>query len=131
MNTNFVPIIVTKSELLLQKVSLGSELYTAPELMYVSMDLPQVVKEVIEGLSEEIREDCLSRILLTGGNTDLTGFELRLKQDLRKILPEYGHILDVKSCPGTHSWNVAMGSTYVPLAVHPGKYTYDIIFNCN
>lgn len=105
----------------MQKVSLGSELYTAPELMYASMNLPFVVKEVTKGLPEEIKEDCLSRILLTGGNTDLTGFEMRLKQDLKEILPEYAHTLEVKSCPGTHSWNVAMGSTYVPLAVHPGK----------
>lgn len=106
-----------------QRISLGSELYTAPELMYISMDLPEVVKQVTKGLPEEIREDCLTRILLTGGNTDLAGFELRLKQDLKKVLPEYAHILEVKSCPGTHSWNVAMGSTYVPLAVHPGEYS--------
>lgn len=86
------------------------------------MNLPYVVKEVTKGLPEEIREDCLSRILLTGGNTDLAGFEMRLKQDLKEILPEYANTLEVKSCPGTHSWNVAMGSTYVPLAVHPGKY---------
>ncbi|XP_014219460.1 uncharacterized protein LOC106647531 [Copidosoma floridanum] len=105
------------------RVSLGSERYTAPELMYVSLDLPNVIKEVTKGLPEAIKEDCFSNILLTGGNTDLKGFELRLSQDLKKSLSNYAHILDVKSCPGTHSWNVAMGSTYVPLAVHPGKTT--------
>ena len=96
-------------------------MYIAPEMMYVSLCLPQVIKEVTSGLPEEIIHDCLSHILLTGGNTDLSGFELRLRKDLVELLPEYNSIIDVKSCPGTHSWNVAMGSTYVPLVVHPGK----------
>ncbi|XP_015584746.1 actin-related protein 6 [Cephus cinctus] len=103
------------------RVSLGSELYIAPEMMYISLGLPQVIKEVTSGLSKELMHDCLSHILLTGGNTDLSGFELRLTKDLRELLPEHSGILEVKSCPGTHSWNVAMGSTYVPLAVHPDK----------
>lgn len=106
--------------LFLQKVSLGPELYIAPEVMYVHLGLPQVIKEVTEGLPDDIMQDCLSHILLTGGNTDLSGFGLRLTKDLRDILPQHSDILEVKSCPGTHSWNVAMGSTYVPLAVHPG-----------
>jgi len=91
--------------------------------MYISLGLPEVIKEVTSGLPEDIMHDCLSHILLTGGNTDLTGFELRLTKDLRELLPEYSKILEVRSCPGTHSWNVAMGSTYVPLAVHPGKFS--------
>lgn len=95
-------------------------------MMYVSLGLPQVIKEVTMGLSEELTQDCLSHILLTGGNTDLAGFELRLSKDLRELLPEHSPILEVRSCPGTHSWNVAMGSTYVPLAVHPGKTIYII-----
>lgn len=105
---------------------MGSELYTAPEMMYVSLALPQVIKEVTMGLSQEDMHDCLSHILLTGGNTDLMGFELRLRKDLIELLPEYSCILEVKSCPGTHSWNVAMGSTYVPLTVHPGKKSFFI-----
>jgi len=91
-------------------------------MMYISLRLPEVIKDVTSGLPEDIMHDCLSHILLTGGNTDLSGFELRLTKDLRELLPEYSKILEVKSCPGTHSWNVAMGSTYVPLAVHPGKH---------
>lgn len=91
-------------------------------MMYISLSLPQVIKDVTSGLSENEMHDCLSHILLTGGNTDLSGFELRLTKDLCELLPEYSNILEVRSCPGTHSWNVAMGSTYVPLAVHPGKY---------
>ncbi|KAH0559060.1 uncharacterized protein LOC123273703 [Cotesia glomerata] len=103
------------------KVSLGPELYVAPEMMYISLGLPQIIKDVTAGLSENTMQDCLSHILLTGGNTDLAGFALRLKKDLRETLPEYESVLEVRSCPGTHSWNVAMGSTYVPLAVHPDK----------
>ncbi|XP_051165738.1 uncharacterized protein LOC127284381 [Leptopilina boulardi] len=105
----------------LWRVSLGEELFVAPEMMYVSLNLPQVIKEVTSGLSEEVLQDCLSHILLTGGNTDLSGFNLRLSKDLRELLPEYSHILEVRSCPGTHSWNAAMGSTYVSLEVHPDK----------
>ena len=103
------------------RVSLGSELYIAPEIMYINLGLPQVIKDITSGLSEEILHNCLSNILLTGGNTDLSGFELRLAKDLRELLPEHSNILEVRSCPGTHSWNVAMGSTYVPLAMHPDK----------
>ncbi|KAK2578044.1 hypothetical protein KPH14_008461 [Odynerus spinipes] len=104
-----------------QRVSLGSELYIAPEMMYISLGLPEVIKDVTSGLSEDIMHDCLSHILLTGGNTDLSGFKSRLTKDLRELLPEHSGILEVRSCPGTSSWNVAMGSTYVSLAVHPDK----------
>ena len=90
--------------------------------MYINLGLPQVIKDITSGLSEEVLHDCLSHILLTGGNTHLSGFGLRLTKDLRELLPEYSKILEVRSCPGTHSWNVAMGSTYVPLTVHPGNY---------
>lgn len=96
-------------------------------MMYISLGLPQIIKDVTLGLPEDIMHDCLSHILLTGGNTDLSGFALRLKRDLRELLPEYDPILEVRSCPGTHSWNVAMGSTYVPLVVHPGKLTIQLL----
>lgn len=104
-----------------QRVSLGSELYIAPEMMYISLGLPEVIKEVTSGLPEDIMHDCLSHILLTGGNTDLSGFKSRLTKDLRELLPEYSEILEIRSCPGTHGWNVAMGSTHVSLATHPGN----------
>ncbi|XP_031832454.1 actin-related protein 6-like [Nomia melanderi] len=103
------------------RVSFDSELYIAPEMMYINLGLPQVIKDVTSGLSEDLMYDCLSNIFLTGGNTDLSGFELRLTKDLQELLSEHSKILEVRNCPGTHSWHVAMGSTYVPLAVHPGK----------
>ncbi|XP_076245173.1 actin-related protein 6-like isoform X2 [Calliopsis andreniformis] len=100
------------------RVSLGSELYIAPEMMYINLGLPQVIKDITSGLSEELLYDCLSNILLTGGNTSLSGFHLRLAKDLRELLPEYSQILEVRGYPGLHTWS-AIGSTYVSLTVHP------------
>ncbi|XP_014223846.1 uncharacterized protein LOC106650389 [Trichogramma pretiosum] len=113
------------------RVTLGSELYTAPELMYVSMNLPEAVKEVTKGLPEIVKKECLSHILLTGGNTDLPGFELRLRQDLKKVFPEYAPLLEVKGCLGTHCWNVVMGSLYVPLSLHPDKIAPEYSEGCS
>ncbi|XP_063990846.1 uncharacterized protein LOC135169620 [Diachasmimorpha longicaudata] len=103
------------------KVSLGQELQTAPEMMYISLGLPQIIKEVTAGLSQDLIRECLSNIGLTGGNTDLSGFGPRLRKDLCEVLPEYGSILDVRNCVGARSWNVAMGAMYVPLALHPDR----------
>ncbi|PSN45282.1 hypothetical protein C0J52_17531 [Blattella germanica] len=54
------------------------------------------------------------------GNTDLVGFKTRVARDLRDLLPEYSTVLDVKSCQGSSSWSVAMGSTYInmPRAIY-------------
>jgi hypothetical protein len=60
--------------------------------------------------------DCeLSVSVRAGGNTDLVGFKTRVARDLRELLPEYSTVLDVQVCPGSSSWSVAMGSTYVPM----------------
>ena len=55
--------------LILQYVSLGAELYIAPELMYTSLGLPQVIRDLLEGLAEEVKKDCLRHIVITGINT--------------------------------------------------------------
>lgn len=113
-----------------ERVSLGSELYIAPEMMYISLGLPEVIKEVTSGLSEDTMHDCLSHILLTGGNTNLSGFKSRLTKDLRELLPEYSEILEIRSCPGIYGWNVTMGSTHVSLATYPGNINiYTFIFS--
>jgi hypothetical protein len=36
-------------------------------------------------------------------------------RDLRELLPEYSTVLDVQICPGSSSWSVAMGSTYMTM----------------
>jgi len=55
-----------------------------------------------------------------GGNTDLVGFKTRVARDLRDLLPEYSTVLDVRTCLGSSSWSVAMGSTYLTLP-HTGE----------
>lgn len=100
------------------RVDFGLEIFNAPLMMYVSLDLPQVIKEVTTGLSEEIMHDCLSHILLTGGNSDLKGFIFRLTRDLKELFPEYSMILDVESCSDMCNSTV-MGTTCVSLPEHP------------
>jgi hypothetical protein len=47
-------------------VSLGPELYLAPEMMYTSLGLPQAIRDVTDGLPVNILKECLGHILLTG-----------------------------------------------------------------
>lgn len=51
---------------LLQSMSLGPELYLAPEMMYTSLGLPQAILDVTNGLPVNILKECLCHILLTG-----------------------------------------------------------------
>jgi len=102
------------------EVTLSSELYLAPEMMYASLDLPAMVNEATKDLERHLVKDCFSNILITGGNTDLQGFSQRFASDLRELLPEHSPIIDVKPYPtGNHSWNTVMGAN----AVHaPAPY---------
>ena len=50
----------------LTEVTLSSELYLAPEMMYGSLDLPGMVKEAVRDLPDSLLKDCFSHILLTG-----------------------------------------------------------------
>ncbi|XP_021929844.1 uncharacterized protein LOC110834709 isoform X2 [Zootermopsis nevadensis] len=95
------------------RVSLGPELYLAPEMMYTSLGLPRAIRDVTDGLPVNVLKECLSHILLTGGNTDLMGFKTRVARDLRDLLPEYSTVINVMTCPGLNSSSVAMGSTCV------------------
>ncbi|KAK7864199.1 hypothetical protein R5R35_004110 [Gryllus longicercus] len=98
------------------RVSLGEELFLAPEVMYASLDLPQIIKDITEGLPDQTIKSCLGHILITGGNTDLSGFRLRIMRDLCELFPEFKAVINVQSLPGSSSWSVAMGSTYVPVS---------------
>lgn len=51
---------------LLQSVSLGPELYLAPEMMYTCLGLPQAILDVTNGLPVNTLKECLCHILLTG-----------------------------------------------------------------
>ena len=48
------------------EVTLSSELFLAPEMMYASLDLPAMVQEATRDLPDYLIKDCFSRILLTG-----------------------------------------------------------------
>ena len=48
------------------EVTLSSELYLAPEMMYASLDLPGMVTEATKDLERHLIKDCFSHILITG-----------------------------------------------------------------
>ena len=47
-------------------ISLSSELFIAPEMMYTSLDLPSRVAEATRDLPDHILKDCFSNIFITG-----------------------------------------------------------------
>ena len=50
----------------LTEVTLSSELFLAPEMMYASLDLPGMVVECTKDLADYVLKECFSNILLTG-----------------------------------------------------------------
>ena len=50
----------------LTEVTLSSELFLAPEMMYASLDLPGMVVECTKDLPDYVLKECFSNILLTG-----------------------------------------------------------------
>lgn len=50
----------------LNEITLTSELYLAPELMYAEMNLPSLVKSATRDLPDYLVKDCFSNILITG-----------------------------------------------------------------
>lgn len=100
---------------ILEKHSLGPELYLAPELMYASLGLPAMIKDLLEGLHPSVVRDVLAHVLLTGANTELNGFAARLIRDLQTVLPEYKYSININTYAGGRSWDVVMGATRVPL----------------
>uniref|UniRef100_A0A2R5LFN8 Putative actin-like protein 13e n=1 Tax=Ornithodoros turicata TaxID=34597 RepID=A0A2R5LFN8_9ACAR len=111
----FVRYKSTKGSPILEKHSLGPELYLAPELMYASLGLPDMIKSLLEGLHPGVVRDLLGHVLLTGANTELNGFASRLVRDLQAILPEYKYSVNINTYAGGRSWDVVMGATRVPL----------------
>lgn len=100
-------------------VSRGS-LYLAPEMMYSSLELPARLTQALRDLPNHTLKDCLTHILVQGGNTDLQGFSTRLSCDLREAMPEHSAIINVCSFPtGNHSYNTAMGAN---MAKVPPKF---------
>ena len=60
----FSPLAQTWGQSLL--VSLSSELYLAPEMMYASLDLVTMIVEATQDLPSHYIKDCFSHILIQG-----------------------------------------------------------------
>ena len=94
------------------EVTLSTELFYAPEMMYQSLDLPAMIKEASRDLEADYVKEVFSNILVTGGNSDLKGFSQRLSVDLRDAMPEYSMIINVYPFTqlGSPSWDAVMGA---------------------
>ncbi|KAF4518234.1 hypothetical protein B566_EDAN006915 [Ephemera danica] len=103
-----------------KQISLGNEVFRAPEYMYIQLDLPRVIVEVTQGLPEDQLRECLSHIALTGGNTCLAGFEQRLRRDLGALLPEHEAVIELVRGLGSRSCDAALGSTFIPFPMKQG-----------
>nr|CAD7201189.1 unnamed protein product [Timema douglasi] len=68
-------------------LSLGRERVDATETMFAIMNLPQVIKELVEILPEEIMAACLGNIICTGDNARIKYFVPRLCYELERIFP--------------------------------------------
>ena len=53
------------------EISLSSELFLAPEMMFASLDLPARVAEATQDLPDHLLKECFSNILVTGNNFSL------------------------------------------------------------
>ncbi|MHA1293136.1 MAG: hypothetical protein ACTSQJ_10745 [Promethearchaeota archaeon] len=74
-------------------------LYEAPEVMfqpavlgYNIMNIPQAVIYSLQMMDRNYWSDLLSHIILSGGNVAYSGFEERLKSELKVLLPQLGPI---------------------------------------
>ena len=73
-----------------------------------------MIAKATQDLPHDFVKDCFSNILVTGGNTDLQGFNARLSSDLRDKLPDQSNLINIASYPtGNHSWNTAMGANMI------------------
>jgi len=110
--------MVHHQKLEMTEITMSSELFVAPEMMYASLDLPERVAEATRDLPDHVLKECFSNILITGGNTDLRGFDKRFSRDLREKMPEHSPIINVRTdtC-GDHSWNTAYGAYTVPVPI--------------
>jgi len=97
------------------EVRLGHELYQAAENMYLSLDLPRVITDVVLSLEPSLHRRLLSNIVLTGGNSRLNGLSLRLVRDLETLLPaslaSCVHVVDPRLMTGRS--DAVIGAAYV------------------
>lgn len=75
------------NEVSIAEVHLSHELYQAAENLYLCLDLPRVIVDSVSSLSVPCQCRLLTNIILTGGNSRLTGLGPRLARDLQSMLP--------------------------------------------
>ena len=106
------------------EVRLGHELYQAAENMYLSLDLPRVIADLILSLEPSLHRRLLSNIVLTGGNSRLNGLSIRLVRDLEAVLPaslaSCVHVVDPRLMTGRS--DAVIGAAYVRKWCH-AKWT--------
>ena len=106
------------------EVRLGHELYQAAENMYLSLDLPRVIADLILSLDPSLHRRLLSNIVLTGGNSRLNGLSMRLVRDLEAVLPaslaSCVHVVDPRLMTGRS--DAVIGAAYVRKWCH-SKWT--------
>ena len=102
---------------------LAHELYMAPEVMYLTLDLPSMIQHTITKLPADLQKKLVANIMLTGGNCALTGLASRLQLDLQTTLTELApwvwvRIRDAYICLRS---DAVEGVSYLPRPCDLGK----------
>jgi actin-related protein 6 len=91
---------------------MGNERFSVPELLFNPTDIgiqeagiPGAVLESLSGLPEALKIGLLSNVVVVGGNALIKGFNARLEDELRAIVPAQ-YLLNIKSAedPIKHTW---------------------------
>jgi actin-related protein len=73
--------------------------HEAPEVLfqpnmlgYNILNIPQAIINCLQGIDKYYWSDLLSHIVISGGNSSYSGFEERLRTELKKLVPQLGKI---------------------------------------
>jgi actin-related protein 6 len=91
---------------------MGNERFSVPELLFNPTDIgiqeagiPGAVLESLSGLPEALRVGLLSNVVIVGGNSLIKGFNARLEDELRAVVPaQYLLNLTCAEDPIKHTW---------------------------
>ncbi|XP_077977047.1 uncharacterized protein LOC144432655 [Glandiceps talaboti] len=103
------------------KVDIGTERYLACEDMYLHLDLPTMIHDAVHACRPALHRSLLSRLILTGGNTQLTGFANRLTRDLKVLMPKYADVIHIVQ-PATNVLSRALNAWTVHYKAAPLAY---------
>eukprot|EP00002_Diphylleia_rotans_P035459 TRINITY_DN7738_c0_g2_i1.p1 TRINITY_DN7738_c0_g2~~TRINITY_DN7738_c0_g2_i1.p1 ORF type:complete len:1045 (-),score=206.12 TRINITY_DN7738_c0_g2_i1:269-3403(-) len=86
-----------------QTVTLGSERFQATEILFQpsladvdSLGLIEMIQKCISSVDVDMHRDLWRQIVISGGNTMLSGFSVRLKSELARIAPRGAHPMIVE-----------------------------------